>query len=115
MAGGLLLLALSALTNLGGVALHNYAVGLALLGVGWNLLFVGATSLLATVYKPEEKARVQSANDFLIYGLMVLTTFGSAPLEEAVGWEALNLFALPLLACVASVMWTIHRRARSAV
>ncbi|MEE2727179.1 MAG: MFS transporter [Candidatus Latescibacterota bacterium] len=115
MAGGLLLLALSALTNLGGVALHNYAVGLALLGVGWNLLFVGATSLLATVYKPEEKARVQSANDFLIYGLMVLTTFGSAPLEEAVGWEALNLFALPLLACVASVMWMIHRRARPAV
>ena len=92
------------------MALHNYAVGLALRGM--ESTFVGATSLLATVYKPEEKARVQSANDFLIYGLMVLTTFGSAPLEEAVGWEALNLFALPLLACVASVMWTIHRRAR---
>ena len=41
---------------------------------------------------------------------MVLTTFGSAPLEEAVGWEMLNLMALPLLACVASVMWMMHRR-----
>ena len=113
MATGLLLLALSAFTNLGGVDLHNYAVGLALLGVGWNLLFVGATSLLATVYRPEEKARVQSANDFLIYGLMVLTTFGSAPLEEAIGWEMLNIMALPLLVCVASVMWMMHRRDRS--
>ena len=114
MAVGLLLLAASALTNLGGIALHNYAVGLTLLGVGWNLLFVGATSLLATVYRPEEKARVQSANDFVIYGLMVLTTFGSAPLEEAVGWEMLNLLALPLLACVGLAMWTMHRRAQAA-
>ncbi len=115
MAVGLLLLAASALINLGGVALHNYVVGLALLGVGWNLLFVGSTSLLATVYRPEEKARVQSANDFVIYGLMVLTTFGSAPLEEAVGWEVLNILALPLLACVSLAMWMMHRRAPAAV
>lgn len=115
MAVGLLILAASALTNLGGIALHNYAVGLTLLGVGWNLLFIGATSLLATVYRPEEKARVQSANDFVIYGLMVLTTFGSAPLEEAVGWEMLNIMALPLLACVGVAMWAMHRRAQDAI
>lgn len=115
MAAGLLLLAASALTNLGGVALHNYAVGLTLLGVGWNLLFVGSTSLLAMIYRPEEKARVQSANDFVIYGLMVLTTFGSAPLEEAVGWEMLNILALPLLAAVGLAMWVMHRRSDPAV
>jgi MFS family permease len=114
MASGLALLAASALTNLGGIALHNYVVGLTLLGLGWNLLFVGATSLLATTYRPEEKASVQSANDFLIYGLMVLTTFGAAPLEQAVGWEMLNKMALPLLAAVAALMWYFNRRATMA-
>ena len=111
MASGLALLAASALTNLVGVALHNYVVGLTLLGLGWNLLFVVATSLLATTYRPEEKASVQSANDFLIYGLMVLTTFGVAPLEQAVGWEMLNKMALPRLAAVAALMWYFNRRA----
>ncbi|MGY8823902.1 MAG: MFS transporter [Candidatus Latescibacterota bacterium] len=112
MAVGLALLAASALTNLGGVALHNYVVGLTLLGLGWNFLFVGSTSLLATTYRPEEKARVQSANDFLIYGLMVLTTFGAAPLEQAVGWEMLNKMALPLLAAIAALMWHFNRQAK---
>ncbi len=112
MAAGLVLLTCSALVNLVGISLYHYAVGLTLLGLGWNQLFVGATSLLAATYRPEEKAQVQSFNDFLIYGIMVLTTFGAAPLEQSVGWKALNELALPLLAGVALAMWMLERRTK---
>jgi MFS family permease len=112
MAAGLLLLLCSTLVNLGGMELGYYLVGLTLLGVGWNFLFVGATALLTSTYRPEEQARVQSLNDFLIFAAMVLTTFGSAPLEEALGWQALNRLAVPLVLLVLLGMTLLRVRAR---
>ena len=107
---GLCLLGFSVAVNLSGTERLYYATGLALLGVGWNFLFVGSTSLLAQVHRPEEKARVQSSNDFLIFGLMVLATFGAAPLEAALGWTTLNLLAALLLIAVAVTLWGLKVR-----
>ena len=93
--------------------------GLAVLGVGWNFLFVSCTSLITGTYRTEgEKARVQSANDFLIYGTMILATFLAGPLEERIGWSALNEAALIVTAAVGAglllLMWRERRGARTA-
>ena len=65
-------------------------------------------------HRPEEKARVQSCNDFLVFGLMVLTSFGAAPLEGMLGWDRLNHLAVPFLVVVAVVLgWLWARVARS--
>ena len=83
-----------------------YWAGLTLLGLGWNFLFVGATSLLTTTYEPWEKAKVQSANDFLIFGTMALVTGLAAPLEAHFGWRALNQGTIPVLLLVGlSIAW----------
>ncbi len=110
MFAGICLLGGAITVNLSGIELYHYAIGLGLLGVGWNFLFVGATSLLATTHRPEEKARVQSCNDVLVYGLMVVTSFSAAPLEGMLGWDRLNHFAAPFLVVVAAVMAVLWAR-----
>ena len=62
-------------------------------------------------HRPEEKARVQSCNDFLIFSLMVLTSFGAAPLEGMLGWDRLNHLAVPFLVGVAVVLGLLWVRA----
>ena len=111
MFAGIALLGCSIAVNLSGIGLYHYTIGLALLGVGWNFLFVGSTSLLAMTHRPEEKARVQSCNDFLVFGLIVLTSFGAAPLEGMLGWDRLNYLAVPFLLAVAVVLGLLWARA----
>ena len=109
MFAGIFLLGGSIAINSSGIELMHYAIGLALLGVGWNFLFVGSTSLLASAHRPEEKARVQSCNDFLIFALMVLTSFGAAPLEGSLGWGMLNRLTVPLLVGMGVALWVLRR------
>lgn len=116
---GLLCIAAATWINTGGTELTSYMTGLAVLGVGWNFLFVSCTSLITGTYRTEgEKARVQSANDFLIYGTMILATFLAGPLEERIGWSALNEAALIVTAAVGAglllLMWRERRGARTA-
>lgn len=68
------------------------------LGAGWNLLFVGATVLLATAHRPEESARAQAANDFLVLGSAAAATFAAGAMHSAFGWSGINLSVLPILA-----------------
>ena len=99
---GIALIAGAALLNLGGTGMSNYMAGLTVLGVGWNFLFISCTSLITGTYRGEaEKARVQSANDFLVYGTMIVSTFSAGPLEERLGWLQLNRAALVVAAVVA--------------
>jgi len=113
---GIMLIGFSAWINIGGTELLSYTLGLTVLGVGWNFLFVSCTTLIADTYRTEgEKARVQSANDFLIYGTVILSTFSAGPLEESIGWFALNEAALVVTAVVGAVlvllMWKERRSA----
>lgn len=106
MLAGLVLLLGAAGVGLSGLELEYFLVGLTLLGVGWNFLFVSATALLTTTYEPWERTRVQALNDFAVYGALVLSTLASGPLEEQLGWETLNQGTIPvLLAALAVVVW----------
>ena len=111
---GLVLLLGAALVGLSGMELEHFLVGLTLLGVGWNFLFVSSTSLLTTTYEPWERTRVQSLNDFAVFSALVLSTLASAPLEEYLGWEALNQATIPvvLVAAVAAGWFALQRRLR---
>lgn len=98
-------MALGALLTLGGIAvavagtaLAHFEGALVLVGVGWNFLYVAATSLLAESWREEDKARVQALNDSLVFGVVSLATFGAGPLVDRLGWEAVNLLAaLPVM------------------
>ena len=75
---------------------HRAFLGrLALLGVGWNFAFIGATTLVTQCHRPEERTKVQSFNDFLIFGTMALGSFASGKLLATIGWEAVNGMVLP--------------------
>ncbi len=112
MLAGVVVLVGSVLVNTGGRAVGYYLVGLLLLGVGWNFLFVGGTSLLTTTYQPNEKAKVQAANDFLVFAVMAVSSFAAGSLEELVGWKALNWGVLPLLGMVAVLIAVLRRSLR---
>ena len=82
---------------LSGVALLNFVSALVLLGVGWNFLFIGGTTLLTETYRPSEKGKVQGLNDFLIVGVVVIASFASGGLLQRFGWQGVNVAALPFL------------------
>ena len=113
IATGLVLLAGCATVAVAGITLPHFWVALALLGVGWNFGFIGATALLASAHKPEERARVQGMNDFLVFGLVTVASFGSGALMAGSGWEAVNLSMLPALALAAAALAWLVRGQRS--
>ena len=90
--------------NLGGADLVFYYVGLTLLGLGWNFLFIGSTSLLVESHTADEKAKVQSTNDSLIFASMILSSLSAGSLEHLVGWTVLNELALATMLAVTVVM-----------
>jgi MFS family permease len=76
---------------LGGV----FMVSLAMLGLGWNFMFVGGTTMLTTAYSPNERVRVQATHDFIVFGSVAMTALTSGAIEAVAGWAALNLTVLP--------------------
>ena len=87
-------------------ALMNYWFALILLGIGWNFLFVGGTSLLPRSYREEEKFKVQGFNEFFVFGFQALASLSSGWVLYAFGWEVLLLVCLPLLLVVlAAIVW----------
>jgi MFS family permease len=110
MVGAVLLIA-SAGVDMAGLGFWNFLVGLVFLGVGWNFLYVGGTALLTEGYRPEERARVQGLNDFLIFGTVALASLSSGALHDRYGWLAVNLGVLPLIAVtLAATTWLKARR-----
>jgi len=95
---GLLLIGLSAAVGLGGIDVAHFWSTLVLLGLGWNFGFLGASALVLECHRPEEKTRVQSLNDFIVFGLMAIGSFSSGGLLSAFGWNAvLWVSFVPLL------------------
>ena len=98
-----------------GTALMNFWTALVLLGVGWNFLYVGGTTLLTESHSPAEKAKTQGANDFLVFVAMALSSITSGALLDKAGWQAMNYWALPFLAVVAAaIFWFKLQRGRGA-
>jgi MFS family permease len=118
MTVGVLLNLVCVAVALSGVELEQFLVALFTLGVGWNFLFVGGTTLLTSVYRPEEKNKTQGAMDFCIFTTMALTSFASGALVTTQGWTWLNIGSLVPLALIAiALAWlaTMRRRGPATV
>jgi MFS family permease len=98
---GLLLIGAAALVGLTGADVAHFWLSLILLGLGWNFGFVGASTLVLECHRPEERTKVQSFNDFVVFGSMVIGSFASGGLLTAYGWNAVCLVTLPPLALAA--------------
>ena len=100
---------------LSGQQVANFWLSLTLLGVGWNFMFVGGTTLLTETYRPSEKAKAQGVNEILVFCTVSVSSVASGVLVNAAGWNTLNLVALPIL-CVAgaAALWLSARRPASA-
>jgi MFS family permease len=100
---------------LSGNHVGHFWAALVLLGVGWNLMYTGGTTLLTEAYTPAEKARTQGLNDFCVFAVMGVSSFASGVLVNAAGWETMNAGALPFIAAVAiAASWFAMTRRRSA-
>ncbi len=96
---------------LSGVDLHQFLASLFLLGVGWNFLFTGATTLALTSYRPEERDKAQGALNFLQFSALALSSFSSGALVTTQGWALLNWGALvPLVAVGVALAWLARRQ-----
>jgi MFS family permease len=98
-----------------GQTLMHFWWALVLLGLGWNFLFIGGTTLLTETYRPEEKAKVQGTNDFIVLGVQGLTSLSSGVLISSDGWASLNIWALPVVAMTAlatTLLWC-YRQSRN--
>ena len=96
---------------LSGQQVMNFWWALVLLGIGWNFMYVGGTTLLTEAYLPAEKAKTQGLNEIVIFGTQAFSSFSSGVLVNTAGWHALNYVSLPLLTlagCAAS--WLLLRR-----
>ena len=104
---------------LAGVNLMNFYVALALLGIGWNFGFIGATAMLAEAHEPNERGRMQGLNDLLVFGGVTVASLSSGGLmncsasSPAQGWNAVNLAMAPALVLAGgALIWLmLHRRA----
>ena len=101
---------------LAGLAVANFWWALVLLGVGWNFLYIGGTTLLTETYRPEERAKAQGANDQTIFIMMAISSFSSGMTVTTAGWSRVNLMALPLVAvATGAILWfALRARARKA-
>lgn len=97
MASGIVLLGGHVAIALSGIEFLHFLSGLILLGVGWNFLFIGGTTLLTEAYRPQERAKTQAAHDFLMFGAVSIASFSAGGLLNTWGWQAVNLTVLPFL------------------
>jgi len=113
MGAGVLLNAACIATALSGQDLQRFTVALFLLGVGWNFLFTGSTTLAMRAYRPEEKDRAQAAINFCVFATMAFTSFASGALVTTQGWDWLNLGStLPVAVAGLGLLWLqLHGRA----
>jgi MFS family permease len=110
LAGAACLIATVAI-GLAGVDILHFWGALLLLGLGWNFLFVGGTSLLTKCYRPSERAKMQGFNDFLTFTGVAICSFIAGAVEQSWGWNAVLMGSLvPTLLIVGAVLWGAPRQ-----
>jgi MFS family permease len=112
---GLVLIAAAAAVGLMGLTVAHFWIALILLGIGWNFGFIGATALVTECHRPEERAKVQAANDFLVFGSVALASFSSGKLLNVGGWETVTWLVFPPAALALALLAWHSRAARGAV
>ena len=117
MGAGLALNVACVLMALSGIELHHFVVALFLLGLGWNFLFTGSTTLALTAYRPEEKDKAQGALNFCVFAVLAVSSLASGVLVTTRGWTLLNFGSLlPLALTALALAWlaVMQRRQRAA-
>jgi MFS family permease len=103
---GIVMLLAGVAAGLAGMTEWHFRIALTLNGVGWNFLFVGATTMVTTCYRPNERGKAQALNDFLVFGTTATASFLAGFLQERLGWVPLNWFSIVLLGvAVVAVGW----------
>ena len=111
---GFALIIVAAGIGIAGISLWHFWIGLALLGVGWNFAFIGATTMVTHCHRPNERNKVQAFNDFLVFGSMAIGSFSSGQLLASFGWATVNEVVVPVvLAASALLLWSALRRRAS--
>ncbi len=113
MLTGTAILGICVIAALTGADINRFWLGLAALGLGWNFTFVGASSLLTEAYRPAERAKVQAANDFLVFGATAVASLLSGTLLAYFDWEIVNYVAIPFLLLAGGAIYWISRSRRS--
>ena len=113
---GMVLLVAAAVSGLMGIHFENFAIGLILLGLGWNFGFLGGTTLLTTTYEAAERNKAQGLNDLLVFGTSALASLSAGKLLAAYGWDSVNYTVLPMVAlALVMIGWLMtHRKQRTA-
>ncbi|MEQ8449982.1 MAG: MFS transporter [Nitratireductor sp.] len=115
LTGALLFLSAVAI-NATGVAMLQFLSSLILVGVGWNFMFIGGTTLLTETYRPEEKAKVQALNDFCVFSTVAFASLLSGVLQSLHGWWTVNLsVGVAMTGAILLVAWfklVVRRRMR---
>jgi predicted MFS family arabinose efflux permease len=113
---GLAIIIVAAVIGIAGISLWHFWSALALLGVGWNFAFIGATTMVTACHRPNERNKVQAFNDFLVFGSMAIGSFSSGMLLANFGWATVNEVVFPVvLAAGALLAWgALRNRARTA-
>ena len=111
MSTGLALNIACVLLALNGTDVMHFLGALMVLGVGWNFLYIGGSTLATETWRPEEKTRAQAALDFCVYATMTVTSFSSGALVTTGGWTAMNLGTLlPIGLLAAALVWLARLR-----
>ncbi|WP_241063562.1 MFS transporter [Achromobacter xylosoxidans] len=105
LGAGMLLNVACALIAMASPSLPAFYAALFCLGVGWNFMFVGGTTLLAQSYRPSERARAQGAAEMLRYAATAVATLAAGPALDAFGWEVLNAAMLPVVLAAGLMTW----------
>ena len=110
---GLALIAATAVVGISGITVAHFWLALVLLGFGWNLSFIGATTMVTQCHRPHERNKVQAFNDFLIFGSMALSSFSSGQLLEKFGWTAINEVIFPTIFVTGAMLLWLALRPRA--
>lgn len=103
---GVLLMLACIIVNFTGASIWHYWTALVLLGLGWNFMFIGGTTLLTDTHAETEKGKVQALNDVLVFTVVSVTALSSGAIFDTVGWLSLNFVTVPfLVGVVGSIVW----------
>jgi len=115
MAAGIALNITCLAIALSGTDLAQFLGALIALGLGWNFVYIGGTTLFTEAYRPQQRTTAQAAMDTTVFATMTLTSFASGALVTTGGWTFMNLASLVPVALLAlSLAWLVRRRRQAA-
>ena len=107
--GGVIMLA-CIFINLNGKTEWHFWSALFLLGLGWNFMFISATSLVTGAYVEQERAKTQATNEFLVFGMVTISALSAGWLEVSMGWETMNALMIPVVVWAMLVVVFVSKR-----